>query len=179
MLRLQDTLLSTLAAAACALGCAAGAVAAGGVADPAIDRWIASHARKLRGAEHAAARYAVRGDVDGDGRSDVAVLYTLLGAGQGGNALRYLAVFRRGPRLLEYRAHALVGGGGLREVNRVTILRRVIEIEALEYRPGDAACCPTRFVRHRYRLNGHRLQRAAAAAPQAGPDAKYSAPGRQ
>jgi hypothetical protein len=151
--------------------CAAGAAAtAGGVADPAIGRWITAHAKKMPGVELAEARYAVRGDVDGDGRGDVAVLYTLRGGGRDGRLLRFLAVFRGGQRGLEYRAHILVGGRGMREVNRATILQRTVEIEALEYRTGDAACCPTQFVKRRYRLTGRKLERAATAAR--GPHAK-------
>lgn len=145
--------------------CAAGAAAAAdGVVDPAIGRWITAHAKKMHGAEVADARYAVRGDIDGDGRSDVAVLYTLRGSGRNGRLLRFLAVFRSGQRGLEYHAHILVGGKGMREVNRATILQRTVEIEALEYRAEDAACCPTLFVKRRYRLNGRKLERTAAAA---------------
>lgn len=124
----------------------------------------------MPGVELAEARYAVRGDVDGDGRGDVAVLYTLRGGGGDGRLLRFLAVFRGGQRGLEYRAHILVGGKGMREVDRVTILQRTVEVEALEYRAGDAACCPTQFVKRRYRLNGRKLERTATAAR--GPHAK-------
>jgi hypothetical protein len=166
VLRLPYSRLIAQAAALCT-GCLAVAVAAAsGVADPAIDRWIAAHANKLRGAEVAGTRYAVTGDLDGDGRRDFAVLYTLQGTGADRFLLRFLAVFRRGPQALEYRAHALVGGRGMREVNRATILGRQVEIESLEFRRGDAACCPTRFVKMRYRLDGRRLERVAGA-PQA------------
>jgi hypothetical protein len=37
----------------------------------------------------------------------------------------------------------------------------MIEIEALEYRPGDAACCPTSLVKRRYQLSGRRLAKMA------------------
>lgn len=169
MFRLQNPRLSLPAAvlrvALWAGCCAAGAAAAAdGVADPAIGRWIAVHAKKMHGVELADARYAVRGDIDGDGRSDVAVLYTLRGGGRDGRLLRFLAVFRSGQRALEYRAHILVGGQGIREVNRATILQRTVEVEALEYRAGDAACCPTQFVKRRYRLNGGKLERTTLAA---------------
>lgn len=135
------------------------AVASDGVSDPAIGAWIAKHEKKLQGVESTAVRYAVRGDIDGDGRSDAAVLYTIRGSGKDKFQLRYLAAFRRGQGTLEYRAHVLVGGKGIREVNRATIFQRMIEIEALEYRPGDAACCPTSLVKWRYQLSGRRLER--------------------
>lgn len=169
MFRLQNPrLIAPAAVLGVALWAGCGvAAAAAGVADPAIGRWIAAHAKKMHGAELADARYAVRGDIDGDGRSDVAVLYTLRGRGRDDRLLRFLAVFRGGQRSLEYRAHILVGGKGIREVNRATILQRTVEIEALEYRTGDAACCPTQFVKRRYRLNGHKLERTAIRGAQA------------
>jgi len=140
------------------------AIADDGVSDPAIDRWITKQAYRMKGVERKQARYTVIGDLDGDGRDDVAVLYTIEGAGKVRYRLRYLAAFHRGPRSLQYRAHTMVGGRGIREVNRLTILHRTIEIETLEYRPEDALCCPSRFATHRYRLNGGRLLRLAAWA---------------
>lgn len=60
--------------------------AAGG---PAVDWWIAAHAARLGGAESRTARLAVIGDLDGDRREDVAVLYTIDGANPGKRSLRY------------------------------------------------------------------------------------------
>lgn len=157
--------------------CVLSAAAADGVSDPGIGRWIEMHAKKMQGVELGDARYAVRGDIDGDGRSDAAVLYTIRGTGKDRHLLRFLAVFRRGQRALDYRAHILVGGRGIREVNRATILQRAVEIEALEYRPGDAACCPTKFVKRRYRLNGRKLERMTGI--ERGPDVKNGRHGRQ
>lgn len=159
-------------AALCAGLFALAATAADGVTDPAIGRWIEAHAKKMQGVESSDARYAVTGDIDGDGRSDAAVLYTIRGAGQDKYLLRFLAVFRRAPQALEYRAHILVGGKGIREVNRATILRRIVEIEALEYQPRDAACCPTKFTKSRYRLSGRKLEQIADGGPKPRPHAK-------
>ena len=130
-----------------------------GITDPAIDRWIVAHAERSKGAEHRNSRRAVIGDLDGDGRSDVAVLYTIESAkGQAADfALRYLAVFRRGGNGLEYETHLLVGGKGIREVNRAAILTGTIVLEALEYQPKDAVCCPSKPARWRYRLREGRL----------------------
>lgn len=135
----------------------AGATSVG--ADAAIDGWIGAHARKLKGVEQRALRYAVVGDLDGDGHHDVAVLYTIRNASPGNRSLRYLAAFHRAGALLEFRAHALVGGRGIREVNRATILGRMVELETLEYAPLDAACCPSVPARSRYRLTEGRLVR--------------------
>jgi hypothetical protein len=140
-------------------------------ADPAVDKWIAAHASRLGGVEQRPVRYAVVGDLDGDGRDDVAVLYTIDGANPGKRSLRYLAAFRRNAAALEFSAHALVGGRGIREVNRATILARTIELETLEYGPLDAVCCPGIPVRSRYRLVDGRLSRLDARSSGARPDA--------
>jgi hypothetical protein len=138
----------------------AGILSAGaqeGHTDPAIERWIVGHAQKGKASEQRDSRRAVVGDLDGDGRSDVAVLYTIEGVSTDDYSLRYLAVFRRGADGLEYGAHRLVGGKGIREVNRATIIDRIVVLEALEYRPQDSLCCPSRPARSRYRLQKNRL----------------------
>lgn len=142
-----------------------------GIDDAAIDRWIKAHADRSKGAEHRNSRRAVIGDLDADGLSDVAVLYTIEGtkAQAGDFLLRYLAVFRRGGNGLEYEVHRLVGGKGIREVNRVAILKGIIVLESLEYQPRDPVCCPSRPERWRYRLRGRELMevKSAPAAPKA------------
>jgi len=45
--------------------------------DVEIQQWINKHAQQLQSVEVASARYRVVGELDGDGRNDVAVLYTL------------------------------------------------------------------------------------------------------
>ncbi|MBI2508931.1 MAG: hypothetical protein HYV99_02780 [Betaproteobacteria bacterium] len=146
---------------------AASAAAQDGHADPAIERWIAAHAGKSKGAEHRNSRRAATGDLDGDGLGDVAVLYTIEADKPNGYSLRYLAVFRRGADGLGYEAHRLVGGRGIREINRVTVLNRVIVLESLEYRPRDAVCCPSKPARWRYRLRDHQLVEARSAGSKA------------
>lgn len=124
--------------------------------DDAISRWIAEHARAAKGAELFKVRTAVSGDLDGDGRADAAVLYTLE-SGSRRRHLKYLAAFRRRGEGLEYAAHVLVGREGLRDVTRVTILGQRIELEVLEYQPSDAMCCPSRPARRFYRLRDGKL----------------------
>ncbi|MEQ1772761.1 MAG: hypothetical protein ABL891_03165 [Burkholderiales bacterium] len=123
--------------------------------DGGIQRWINTHAQRSSSEELTPARSSVVGDLDGDARNDLAVLYTLRPRGQRGER-RYLAVFknqRDGTRDgLRYHAHVLVGGSGAAEVNRATILNKTVEIEMLTHRAGDAACCPTRPSTRRYRL---------------------------
>lgn len=147
-------------------------VAAAARDDSEIQRWINQHAQRTNSTEVPAARYRVVGDLDGDRRDDVAVLYTLKPRASQHGESRYLAVFkhqlapvqndapkstrdstRSGVRnSLRYHAHVLISGPGAGEANRVTILDRAVVVEMLTFGPGDAACCPTRATTRRYRL---------------------------
>ena len=140
--------------------------------DSEIQRWINQHAQRTNSTEMQAARYRVVGDLDGDRRDDVAVLYTLKPRASQHGESRYLAVFkhqraplqkdahkstRDGARSdvrnnLSYHAHALVSGPNAGEANRATIINRAVVVEMLTFRPGDAACCPTQATTRRYRL---------------------------
>lgn len=155
---------------------AAQAVAAAPTDDEDIRRWISTHARRNQAEELTAARSRVVGDLDGDARDDVAVLYTLRPystQGQRGER-RYLAVFKRGggarhalrDQRLHYHAHVLVGGAGAgaAEANRATILDQTVVVELLTHRAGDAARCPTRPATRRYRLTPRALTLVKAPA---------------
>jgi len=122
-----------------------------------INRWIATHAQRANSSEVAGARYRVVGDLNGDARDDVAVLYTLKSRAATDGELRYLAVFVRDRRGLHYRAHALVGGPGIGEVNRATVLKRSVVLEMLVHARGDPVCCPTRPATRHYRLVDRKL----------------------
>jgi hypothetical protein len=120
-----------------------------------VQRWINRHEQHSNSDELKAVRSSVVGDLDGDARNDMAVLYTLQPRGQL-RERRYLAVFKRQregqPGVLQYHAHVLVGGTGAAEANRATILNKTVLLEMLTHRAGDAACCPTRPTTRRYRL---------------------------
>lgn len=158
-----------------AYGDASGAALSPG--DSEIRHWISRHAHQRHAVEVSAARQRVVGDLDGDGRNDVAVLYTLKSRAIPGGESRYLAAFlndsgrqrattgkdrsqqardiRRDA--LRYHAHVLVSGPGAGEANRITILNRTLVVEMLTFAPGDAACCPTRAATRRYRLGTQAL----------------------
>jgi len=149
-------LLRCLVAAASLAIFLSAAAAADLAQDHAISRWIEQHGRSAKSDELPNARVAVSGDLTGDGRADAAVIYVLQG-GSRRRQTKYLAAFRRGDAGLEYAAHIVVGREGLRDVNRATILGRMIELEVLEYRPADAMCCPSRPARRHYRLRDGKL----------------------
>lgn len=122
-----------------------------------IQVWMDSHVRRVQGGEQKNARSHAAGDLDGDGRSDLAVLYTIKPREARRGESRYLAVFRRQRGQLRYHAHVLVSGPGAGEANRVTVLNRVAVVEMLVFAPGDARCCPTRPATRRYRLDANGL----------------------
>lgn len=117
-----------------------------------VQRWINTQAQRSNSEELAHARSSVVGDLDGDGRNDIAVLYTLRPRNGQRGEHRYLAVFKQQRDGLRYHAHVLVGGSGAVEANRATILNKTVVVEILAHRAGDAACCPTRPATRRYRL---------------------------
>lgn len=143
-----------------------------------IQQWLTKHATQAQSTEVTAARSRVVGDLNGDGRSEVAVLYTLKPRAPRRGESRYLAVFKRVPDntqparpdgtpnprrewVLRYHAHVLVSGPGSGETNRVSIIDRTLVLEMLAFAPGDAACCPTRVTTRRY----HMASRGLVLAP--------------
>ena len=92
------------------------------------------------------ARKVVAGDLNHDGVSDLAVLYTIEGAGGGNNYTQYLAVVRfdvRRDNLLRT-THTVVGGKGNRAApTGIESGDNVIFLTTLGYGPHDAMCCPS------------------------------------
>lgn len=139
--------------------------AAAAAARSAVDRWITAFSHKIKGHEERALRRTVVGDVDGDGRPDVAVLFTVAGVRLPDDQLQFVAVFRRDARSrLAYVAHRLVGGRGIREADRVIVLDRQVVLETLAYRPRDGLCCPSKPEQLRYRLKDRKLVPVTAVA---------------
>ncbi len=128
-----------------------------------IQRWLHQHAQREKRVEVPASRHRVVGDLHGERRADVALLYTLKPrAAQRGESrsgyYRYLATFKRArDGQLRYYAHVLVSGPGAGEANRATILNRTVVVEMLSFKAGDAPCCPTQATTRRYRLTAHGL----------------------
>ena len=122
-----------------------------------IEHWLTRHATRVQGAELARLRQRAVGDLDGDGRMDTVVLYTLKPRTAGRGESRFLVAFKRQSGALVYHGHTLVSGPGAGEANRVTVLNRIAVVEMLTYAPGDAACCPTKPTVRRYHLSAKGL----------------------
>jgi hypothetical protein len=129
-----------------------------GSADTAVvNKFISGQEAKEGGEEYGGARKIVAGDLNHDGVPDLAVLYTIEGAGGGNNYTQYLAVFVRVQGSLVPAAHTVVGGKGYRAAHLEGIGDNVIYLTTLRYGPHDAMCCPSKKGSARFVLADGKL----------------------
>lgn len=112
-----------------------------------VNRFISREAEAAEAVEYKGARKILRGDVNGDGRADMVVLYTLEGFGGGNSYIQYLAVFLNQGRSFRYATHTGIGGKNLRSVELKSIRAGKINLDTLEYLPADGSCCPSKKVK--------------------------------
>ena len=124
----------------------------------AIKSFISRQAARERGEEYEDARKVVAGDLNHDGVSDVAVLYTIESQHGTNNYVQYLAVFIRVKGRLVPVAHTAVGGKSYRAVELRSTTNDVILFDTLNYAAKDAACCPSKKGAARYALVNRRLK---------------------
>jgi hypothetical protein len=117
-----------------------------------IKKFIAKQAAREAGEEYEDARKVVTGDLNRDGTSDLAVLYTIEGQNGSNNHVQYLAVFTRLNGKLVALTHTSVGGKSHRGVELKTISKGAILLNTLNYAPQDASCCPSKKGTTRYVL---------------------------
>jgi len=110
-----------------------------------------------RGTEYKDARRFCLGDLDGDGREDIAVLYTIESFCCGNNYHFFLAVLLNKGTHFELVASVKVGGKGERGVGFNTIRNGKILLNTKEYLPDDALCCPSSKGRTSYTLKNNWL----------------------
>jgi hypothetical protein len=123
-----------------------------------------------RGTEYPDARRFCFGDLNGDGREDIAVLYEIESFCCGNNDQVYLAVFLKKGSEFELTAWKEVGGQGNRIVHFDTIEDGKILLDAEEYLPGDPMCCPSAKGRTAYTLkDGKLIEGGGAGAKRASP----------
>ncbi|MBI5593206.1 MAG: hypothetical protein HY881_22305 [Deltaproteobacteria bacterium] len=123
-----------------------------------IDTFITRQAHRERGEEYKDARKVAIGDLNHDGISDAAVLYTIEGQGGTNNHIQYLAVFVRSNGALVAVGHAKVGGKSYRSVELTSVDDDMIHLKTLRYLRNDAACCPSKKGETHYVLRGRILQ---------------------
>ena len=109
-----------------------------------INKFISAQASRERGEEYEAARKVLEADLNRDGVSDVAVLYTIEGQNGTNNYVQYLAAFVRKNSTLMPVAHTSVGGKNYRSVELEFISNGVIALKTLRYARKDPSCCPSR-----------------------------------
>jgi hypothetical protein len=107
----------------------------------ALEQHIIKHARQTKGQELPQFRSYAHGDLDGDGKQDTAVIYTLEGVRGGIDWLRFLAVSlsSENGRIIFQQ----VGVKDIRAVGNIEIVNGKIVASILEYAPSDASCCPS------------------------------------
>ena len=113
-------------------------------ADPRVEELIAAKRQELHGAEYCDSRmYDTLSDFDGDRHDDFLVVFGIEGAeGHMGAVVQFVAVFASGSQWQPVVAE--VGRRGQKIIQ--SIIRGpgpTIRLEALEYGPSDAMCCPT------------------------------------
>ncbi len=96
--------------------------------------------------------------MNGDGRNDAVVLYTLEGFDESNLYLQYLAVFVSRGGVLRYVTHRIVGGKGRRSLELDGVSGGKILLKTKEHRPGDASCCPSKKGRARFVLDKRKLK---------------------
>ena len=125
-----------------------------------VNSFIARQAKKEGAEEYGEARKIVKGDVNGDGKTDLVVLYSLEGFGGGNSYAQYLAVFLSKGKTYLYTANSVVGGKLSRDVTLVSISGGKINLETMAYAKNDAACCPSKKGKTRYTFVNGRLKEA-------------------
>lgn len=102
-------------------------------------------------------RFALEGDLDGDGHPETVAL---LWESSGGSGTRsYLAAMGRADGAVANLGTALIGDRV--QVKSGTIAGGRITLELVEAGPGDAACCPSQRTKSEWALTGAGLERVA------------------
>jgi hypothetical protein len=102
--------------------------------------------------EFLSARRITRGDLDGDGKPELIVLFTLE---QRNVWIQFLSVFGFGNIPL---ATLRVGGKGQRSVELRQVTDSRVELAIKNYGPSDALCCPSVVGRSWFALRANALE---------------------
>lgn len=126
---------------------------------------IESFNDSVRGAEYCEFRKADSGDLDGDGREDLIVRFTIEGACHedaasspgacGNNYEFFLMVFLA--KNQELSSPIKIGGKAVRHIKGISVRQNKVFIDTLEYVNGDGMCCPTMKKNVAYQVQQGRL----------------------
>lgn len=127
-------------------------------ADAIVNSYISRQAKKAGADEYAQARKILHGDVNGDRKADLIVLYSLEGFGGGNSYAQYLAVFLGKGSTFRYAANVVVGGKLNRNVELISISAGKIDLDTMGYAKDDAACCPSKKGKTLYVFSNGKLR---------------------
>jgi len=120
--------------------------------ESAVDQAIQIAASAVSGEEYRDARLSASGDIDGDGLSDLAVVFTVEVA-SANTATQNLAAFVRQPDgNLRFAGSTVVGAQGGASVGRVAIDQGSVVLTTLSLGPNDPDCCPSVETSTRFTL---------------------------
>ena len=105
--------------------------------------------------------HVAAGDLDGDGRTDAAVILES-DSGGSGSFMDLAAVLNtpEGPK-----AVATIDLGDRTEIRSIAVNNGTVEIELIGHGPEDPVCCPTQVQRRSYRFDGQRWVTNERRAP--------------
>ncbi|MCC6847504.1 MAG: hypothetical protein IT294_03310 [Deltaproteobacteria bacterium] len=126
--------------------------------------WIAAQAQRVHGQAPRDARKSCEGDVNGDGRGDVVVIYTIEGVGGGDAWTQYATVLTSTPQGYGATMPKEIGGKSVRAVEGCTIGGATVELALKTYGPQDAPCCPSVPGKARLAFAGGALSDTPTAA---------------
>lgn len=123
-----------------------------------IDQAIQITASAVSGEEYRDARLSASGDVNGDGREDAAVVFTIEVA-SANTATQNLSVFaRQDDGSLRFAGSTVVGSQGGAAVGRMAIEQGAVVLTTLSLGPNDPDCCPSVEESTRFELSGGALR---------------------
>ena len=126
------------------------------LSDERVEKIIIEKAMELKGEEYCQFRlYHDLDDVDGDGKDDFIVVFTVEGTDNGtNNHITFLAFFGT---VSEKPILNQVGERGDRDITGVEVQDRSIILKTLEYRESDPMCCPSKSSSVTYHLSHNKL----------------------
>jgi hypothetical protein len=134
-------------------------------ADRRVEALIEAKVKEAGGSEYCQARlYHTIDDLDGDGREDFVVVFSVEAAAGGNNSIQYLAVF---PSVTQWAPVVVkVGQRGDRYIDNIEVdPGRLLVLLTSEYEPGDPMCCPSRDGELTYRLDKGQITAVRGAPP--------------